>query len=848
MTGGIARLLRRTELWSGAGPSRLFVGLGLVGIGVHAVLPWGSQSQAYLYEGMNTFSGLVLFGGVLLRRPPRRAYWLLIAFALVLWGIGDGIFNLYDWVLHTERPYPSIADWVYLVGYAVLVLGALLLVRSRQRPRGSDVLDGAIVASGTALFLWFTAIEPVASDHTTSVLSRVVSTAYPTLDMFLLILVAQLYFSSGVRSYAFRAFTLGALVLFGIDVMYSVQSLAGTYVSGGWLDLGWLLCGVLWGSAGLHPSMRELHLYAPPPSTRLTWQRLLILAVASLVAPLLFALRGPGSADLVVIAVVSGTTTVLVFIRMAMLFREHGRAEASLREARTRAEVAATLQASNERFQAAARAMSAAIYEWRVDSDTLVWSDGLAEAFGYELSDPETTKAWWLDRVHPEDRERGAGQDAKIREHGETGYAEYRFLAADGSYRSVSDKWVSVADPGGLRRVIGGIVDISEQRDLEEQLRQAQRLEALGRLAGGVAHDFNNLLMAIGGYAELLGRRVQSDPELAEPVAQISRATDRAAALTGQMLAFSRRQVLKPQVVDVNESVTGIVSMLERLLGGNIAVELDLAPAVRRITADPTQLEQVLLNLAVNARDAMPGGGVLRLATRDTALDWKTASELELAHAGRYVELTVSDNGTGMDADTQQRIFEPFFTTKPPGEGTGLGLSTVHGIVRQSGGSILVDSVTGAGTTFRVVLPATDETAAAETRAAVAPPRERGGRVLLVEDDDLVRSVVGDMLELAGHDVTRMAGPVETELAYRHGVPFDVLVTDMIMPGLSGKELAAVLSGRNPSLKVLLISGFSEETVSPEPGQSVLGKPFDAATLAAHVDRLLRDDYTAAAV
>ena len=401
--------------------------------------------------------------------------------------------------------------------------------------------------------------------------------------------------------------------------------------------------------------------------------------------------------------------------------------------------------------------------------------------------------------------------------------------------------------PGGDGRpdfFEGVMQDVTEQRALESQLRQSQRLEAVGRLAGGVAHDFNNILTAIIGYSELLLDELAASHPLRPSVQEIRAGADRAASLTRQLLAFSRKQVLRAKVLDLNTAVRDLVKMLQRLIGEDVKLELALHAAPAMVQADPGQVEQVLLNLAVNARDAMPDGGRLTLETACRVLDETYARAHADVVPGEYVMLAVSDTGTGMDAETQARIFEPFFTTKELGKGTGLGLSTVYGIVKQSGGSIAVYSEPGRGTTFKIYLPRVDAPAPVETAASAPPARGGHETVLLAEDDAAVREVAGEALSQRGYRVLRAPdGQTALELAAAHAGEIAILVTDLVMPGMSGRELAEALTALRPGLQVLYISGYTDDAVVRHgilaEGLAYLQKPFSAEALAAKVRQVV---------
>ncbi len=385
-------------------------------------------------------------------------------------------------------------------------------------------------------------------------------------------------------------------------------------------------------------------------------------------------------------------------------------------------------------------------------------------------------------------------------------------------------------------------------RQSELQLRHAQKMEAIGQLAGGVAHDFNNLLTVIQGNASfLLDGLEASDPRRAE-VMEIREATARASALTHQLLAFSRRQVLNPHVVEVNAIVEGLLPMLRRLIGEDVQIVTALSPGASSVLADQRQLEQVLVNLAVNARDAMPQGGTLTLLTARQYLEPTPLRTHASQRAGDYVLLAVSDTGTGMDRETQARAFEPFFTTKEPGRGTGLGLSTVYGIVKQSGGWIWCYSEPGQGTTFKIYLPPADRPAEAPAPAAEpavsVPPAS--GTVLLVEDDDAVRRLARRVLSGAGYDVLGANGGREAlDLLQRHPGPIALVVADLVMPEMNGRELVTRMRAVRPELRVLFVSGYTDDDIVRRglttPGSRFLEKPFSPTALIEAVRQAAED-------
>ena len=387
--------------------------------------------------------------------------------------------------------------------------------------------------------------------------------------------------------------------------------------------------------------------------------------------------------------------------------------------------------------------------------------------------------------------------------------------------------------------------DITERRQLEEQFRQAQKMEAVGRLAGGVAHDFNNLLMVINGYTEVLLEQLDGRDGFYQKVQSIQQAADRAATLTRQLLAFSRKQVLELKVVDVNAVISDMERLLRPLIGENIELVTRLSPEAGRTRADAGQLEQVIMNLVVNAKDAMPEGGRISIQSADITVH-QGFREHRYIQPGRYVVISLGDTGQGMDKETQSRIFEPFFTTKEKGKGTGLGLSTVYGIVKQSGGYVFLQSDIGVGTTFHIYLPRVEESTEASCPAK-SPERENGGTetVLLVEDEDSVRELVRETLMSRGYKVLEAEnGESGLRVAESHKGHIDLLITDVVMPGIGGRELAKKLLLMRPNLGVLFLSGYTEDAVVNHgalgPGRAFLQKPFTLQSLARKVREVLR--------
>ena len=393
--------------------------------------------------------------------------------------------------------------------------------------------------------------------------------------------------------------------------------------------------------------------------------------------------------------------------------------------------------------------------------------------------------------------------------------------------------------------IIGVGHDITEMKLMEEQLRQSQKMEAIGQLAGGIAHDFNNLLTVIEGYVELLMSSIMSSDPTHNFVQQIKRATDRASSLTGQLLAFSRSQILQPKNIDLNDLIENMSALLHRLISEDIELVFNLSSEIKSIKADHNQIEQILMNMAVNARDAMPGGGILSIETNDVYLDGQYIRSHSGVKKGRYVMLSISDNGKGMDTETQSRIFEPFYTTKEKSKGTGLGLSTVYGIVKQSEGHIWVYSEPGLGTAFKIYLPAFQEEVHEETDNQQEPDKLGGDEtILVVEDEYLVRELVCDTLQNSGYKIIEASnGKEAVELYQSNNNRIDLVLTDVIMPEMSGRKLVETLIEQYPDLKSLYMSGYTDDAIIRhgvlEPGMNYIQKPFSPRALLAKINEVL---------
>jgi len=504
------------------------------------------------------------------------------------------------------------------------------------------------------------------------------------------------------------------------------------------------------------------------------------------------------------------------------------------------------LRHSEARYRSLIQSAVYGIYRGSVDGRFLDVNPALIHMLGYDSAEEILT----LDPKREVFVEPAAHAHLmqEFQRTGKLDSAEVRWKRKDGSAITVrlSGRSADAADDrDGTLEIIAE--DVTERRALEDQFRQAQKMEAVGRLAGGVAHDFNNLLMVVSGYTEVLIEELNENDPLLPKIQAIQQAADRATTLTRQLLAFSRKQLLELKVVDVNAIVADMERLLRPLIGENIDLTTRLSPNVGHTRADAGQLEQVIMNLVVNAKDAMPNGGRILIQTSGEELD-ALRREHSLIQPGSYILLSVSDTGGGMDKETQSRIFEPFFTTKEKGKGTGLGLSTVYGIVKQSGGYIFAHSEMGSGTTFRIYLPkVTDPAGQSGIAKHQQAPIGGSETVLLVEDEESVRELVRETLQSKGYSVMEAPDGINgLKVAESHSGKIDILITDVVMPGMSGRELAQRITTARPATKVLFLSGYTEDAIIHEgvldPGTAFLQKPFTLQALARKVRDVLHGE------
>ena len=504
-----------------------------------------------------------------------------------------------------------------------------------------------------------------------------------------------------------------------------------------------------------------------------------------------------------------------------------------------------TLRAAEERMRFALQNADVGIWDLDLATGVTRWSEILESQFGLRPGTFGGTFEAFVALVHPDDRESVRAVVAEAIRSGADFSYSHRAIWPDGAMRWLSGAGrILLGENGKPMRGVGIYQDVTERHTREAQYQQGQKMEAVGRLASGVAHDFNNLLTVIIGFTELVASDVEIASQHSTDLGEIMKAAQRAAGLTTQLLAFSRQQVLHATPLDVNGVITDMMGMLIRLIGEHVQVALTLSPRLSPALADRGQLEQVVMNLIVNARDAMPVGGTISIATSEVKLDQSSFQEMEIV-PGSYVMLAVTDTGSGMTKETQRRLFEPFFTTKESGKGTGLGLSTTYGIVKQSKGYIWVDSELGRGTTFKVYLPRATADILAALIPAVTPPVKRATEtVLLVEDEGGVRLLSKRILESAGYEVLEAANGDDAERLFGDRTEsINLLVTDVMMPGCGGPELLSRLQVHAPALRVLYMSGYTEQSATGkdavDPDLPFVQKPFTAADFLRQVREVL---------
>ena len=767
----------------------------------------------------------------------RRA-WSILTLAFLVYFVANLMWSYYE-IFSGQGLAVTWADAAYLAYYPLTLAGLLMFPMARSgRSRLTFALDSSTVMIGASMVIWYLILRPIALAEQTSTLETFITVAYPVSNTVLLFGVVALLLKRPDKKVRLALGILMAAIVFDViaDFGYSYQTLQSSYEGGNWPDCFYAASFFLMGLSAQFQWMRasdskprELNLINQ--SSPFPWLPYLAVGLAySLLLTVAYRHAHESEAHIVWLVIGAFVITGLVVVRQIIALRENSRL---LAERATRA--------TEARFVSLVEQSSDVITIMEPNGKILYESPSVERVFGYSVAEALGRKLG--EYIHPDSKAEVSAVMARLcKEPGTRGHLEFRLLHKDGHYVDVEAVLTNLLDDPNIGGIVINSRNIAERRQAEEalresevQLRQSQKMDAVGQLAGGVAHDFNNLLAVIIGYSDMLLARTSPalNEEARRKVEQIGKAGHRAAGLTRQLLAFSRKQVLQPKLLDLNAVVGDMDKMLKRLIGEHIEMRTILNPNLGTVKADPGQVEQVLLNLAVNARDAMLLGGKLTIETANVVLDSQFTQTHRAVEPGPYVMLAVSDSGVGMSEDVRSRIFEPFFTTKEKDKGTGLGLSTVYGIVKQSGGSIWVYSEPGQGTTFKVYLPCVDQIA--DISEAAPPSADYRGTetVLLVEDEDLVRQIASEMLMTNGYRVLQAQhGNEAVDVSLNHEGVIDLLVTDVVMPVMGGPELARRLAKTRPEMRVLYISGYTDGDIVHsgvlQERTAFLQKPFTA--------------------
>ena len=814
---------------------------------VWCAVGWGRMTSLGMALGDLAFIPLNLTAVALfLRASHREALDPRVRTALTRFALAYGLISLGNllWFYHADvrhqepnRFWPSLP---YLLFYPVVVAGLMALpVAPRRRFEWwKFLLDSVTVMLGGAMAIWFFVIRPTLPVEG-SIGDELFAIAYPLGGLVLIAALTRslLRTPEGHDLRPFTLFSLGMLVGLVADLMYQLVYEETGYRGVAWTDGLYVVSYVLliWGAeAWLHSPSPGPIAGRRPPSEVQHFSPLPYVAAGLAFVPLLWVAIRQWSVPLGPLVLGAVALTGLLLVRQAFAVQQNTRllAERAARE-------------SEARFESLVRHSSDVIMIVEPDR-TIRFASPTAFRLLGRLPD-QIARTDFVRLLHPDDAARGAAFLNELLLHPEsTAVITWRMRYADGSSRHVETVGTNLLNDPAIGGLVLNTRDLTEREQLENQLHHAKKMEAIGRLAGGVAHDFNNLLTSVLINSDLAAARLPPGDPVREDLKEIRRATTRAASLTSQLLAFGRKQAVEPRVLNLGGLIGETQQMLERLVGETIRFTARVDPAAGSVCADPGQLEQVLLNLVVNARDAMPNGGTLTVGVADQDVAPGFASQHLGLPPGPYVVLDVTDTGVGMDAATQSQIFEPFFTTKERGKGTGLGLAMVYGIVRQSNGAIGVESAPGRGTRFEVFLPRVAATSeAGGTEAPHAAAHTLGsGTILVVEDEEALLVVIGRILADHGYTtLTALGGEEAGRIAREHQGPIDLLLTDVVMPGATGPEVAAHLRRVRPDLQVLYMSGhaadaFGAAGLDPE-GVDIFRKPFTAKDLVARVEALL---------
>jgi PAS domain S-box-containing protein len=765
-----------------------------------------------------------------------KTFWRLQASGFVIWMAAQGLASVYDSILHKSLNEPWPSDILYFLWMTPAFLSLFLNTRQDRESRDwQEWLDFIQVGILVAALYLFTFEVPAHWQRKGVPLAEIALMVEWSRDALLVSTFALRAFGAQTKEIRSLFGRMAIFFLFyaSAECPYLYHQVVDQVRPGTWWDLPWSFAlGVGTILIATSPYTKIPRNLEPAPLREPDWRRLRIfLRLVPLAFPLVVLLMAAHIAEeqlaLAVIAVLASFTCSSV--RIVLTERQQRRASEALEE-------------KNALLKSIFDGTGDALFIKDVKGRYVIANQTYADIMGTTV---EAISGKSIDQlIDAATAKQLAEQDRAVMESGHGQSFEYELMLKEGPRTFLTTKAPHRDASGRIIGVIGVVRDITEYRTMEERLRQSQKMEAIGTLAGGVAHDFNNILMVISGYGSVLADALASDPKLRGHIEQIQKASERAASLTRQLLAFSRKQAIQPVPLNLNEIVSGIEKLLHRLISENIAISTKLSPDLGTVLADAGQIEQVILNLAVNARDAMPQGGRFTLETRNAEFS-DSVSAPDHLKPGRYVEFILTDTGIGMGMDVQARVFEPFFTTKPAGKGTGLGLSTVYGIVQQANGHVTFTSQPGGGTTFRIYLPRIDSTRASGAETEVRGAALDGSEtVLLVEDDASVCELVRAVLTSHGYTVLSARRPNEAEaLCEKHRDRIDLLLSDVVMPEMSGAELAKRLTAHNSRMKILFMSGYIDDSLIRQGIQekevAFLQKPFSPQSLAKKVREVL---------